>query len=90
MMANSPEILLQTPGLAGPEQKPFLWVAIPSAVRFHRHPEVLEGSTIVVTKKPPEPPPQRKEFDPGGTVKDSFAVVASAATMIYLISQIKK
>jgi hypothetical protein len=90
MMANSPEILLQTPGLAGPEQKPFLWVAIPSAVRFHRHPEVLEGSTIVVTKKPPEPPPERKEFDLGGTIKDPFAVVASAATIIYLISQIKK
>jgi hypothetical protein len=53
-------------------------------------PGVLEGSTIVVTKKPAEPPPERKEFDLGGTIKDSFAVVASAATVIYLISQIKK
>jgi hypothetical protein len=90
MMANSPEILLQTPGLVVPEQKPFLWAAIPSAVRFHRHPEVIECSTIEVTKKPPEPPPERKGFDLGGTIKDSFAVVASAATIIYLISQIKK
>jgi polysaccharide export outer membrane protein len=53
-------------------------------------PGVLEGSSIVVTKKPPEPPPERKEFDLGGTIKDSFAVVASAATIIYLVSQIKK
>jgi hypothetical protein len=37
-----------------------------------------------------EPPPERKEFDLGGTIKDSFAIVASAATVIYLISQIKK
>jgi polysaccharide export outer membrane protein len=53
-------------------------------------PGVLEGSSIVVTKKPAEPPPERKEFDLGGTIKDSFAIVASAATVIYLISQIKK
>lgn len=57
---------------------------------FSRDPNVLEGSTIVVTKKPAEPPPERKEFDLGGTIKDSFAVVASAATIIYLISQINK
>jgi hypothetical protein len=57
---------------------------------FSRDPNVLEGSTIVVTKKPAEPPPERKEFDLGGTIKDSFAIVASAATVIYLISQIKK
>jgi polysaccharide export outer membrane protein len=57
---------------------------------FHQDPEVLEGSTIVVTKKPAEPPSERKEFDLGATIKDSFAVVASAATIIYLISQVKK
>jgi len=57
---------------------------------FSRDPSVLEGSTIVVTKKPAEPPPERKEFDLGATIKDSFALVASAATIIYLISQVKK
>jgi hypothetical protein len=40
--------------------------------------------------EPPEPPPERKEFGLGRTIKDSFAVVASAATIIYLVSQIKK
>jgi polysaccharide export outer membrane protein len=57
---------------------------------FAHDPRVLEGSAIVVTKKPAEPPPERREFDLGGTIKDSFAIVASAATVIYLISQIKK
>jgi polysaccharide export outer membrane protein len=57
---------------------------------FRSDPRVLEGSTIVVTKKPAEPPPERREFDLGATIKDSFAVVASAATIIYLISQVKK
>ena len=57
---------------------------------FAHDPKVLEGSAIVVTKKPAEPPPERKEFDLGATIKDSFAIVASAATVIYLISQIKK
>jgi hypothetical protein len=47
----------------------------------------LEGE---LKTEPAEPPPERKEFDLGGTIKDSFAVVASAATVIYLISQIKK
>jgi hypothetical protein len=41
-------------------------------------------------KNPAEPPEEKKEFDLGGTIKDSFAVVASAATIIYLISQVKK
>jgi hypothetical protein len=89
-MANSPETPNQTEGLIEPEPKPFPWAAIHSAVCFHRDPEVLEGSTIVATKKPADSPPERKEFDLGGTVKDSFAVVASAATIIYLISQIKE
>jgi hypothetical protein len=89
-MTNSPEMPNQTSELGEPEQKPFPWAEILSGVEFHRDPEVLEGSSIVVTKKPPEPPPERKEFDLGGTIKDSFALVASAATVIYLISQIKK
>jgi polysaccharide export outer membrane protein len=57
---------------------------------FARDPKVFEGSTILVTKKPAEPPPERKEFDLGATIKDSFAIVASAVTIIYLISQVKK
>lgn len=51
---------------------------------------MLDRSTIVVTKQPAEPPKEKKEFDLGATIKDSFAIVASAATVIYLISQIKK
>jgi hypothetical protein len=47
----------------------------------------LEGE---LNMEPPEPPPERKEFGLGRTIKDSFAVVASAATIIYLVSQIKK
>ncbi|MGA9364069.1 MAG: SLBB domain-containing protein [Bacteroidota bacterium] len=55
-----------------------------------RDPNVLEGSAIVVTKQPAEPPKEKKEFDLGATIKDSFAIVASAATIIYLVSQVKK
>jgi protein involved in polysaccharide export with SLBB domain len=57
---------------------------------FSSDPEVMEGSRIVVTKRPPEPLRERKPIDLGATIKDSFGIVSSAATVIYLISQITK
>jgi polysaccharide biosynthesis/export protein len=57
---------------------------------FSSDPEVLEGSKIVVTRRPPEPPRERKPLDIGATIKDSFAIASSAATIIYLISTIHK
>jgi protein involved in polysaccharide export with SLBB domain len=56
---------------------------------FSRDPKVLEGSTIVVTKEPAEPP-EEKKIDWAGTIKDTFALAASAATIIYLLAQVKK
>jgi hypothetical protein len=50
---------------------------------------VLEGSSIYVVKEPSEPP-EEKKIDWGATIKDSFAIVASAATIIYLVSQVTK
>jgi protein involved in polysaccharide export with SLBB domain len=52
-------------------------------------PEVPEGSTITVAKVPP-PPPEGKGFDLSGTIKDTFAVLSSAATIIFLIYQVTK
>jgi protein involved in polysaccharide export with SLBB domain len=57
---------------------------------FRADPEVLDGSSILVIRKPPEPPVERKEFDLGETIKDVFAIMASAATVIYLVSQATK
>ena len=50
----------------------------------------VKGSRMVATKQPPEPPKEKKEFDRGSTIKDSFAIMASAATTIRLTSQVKK
>ena len=60
------------------EVKPFPWA------------EILSGSTIVVTKQPAEPPKEKKEFDLAAKITDSFAIMASAATIICLTSQVKK
>jgi protein involved in polysaccharide export with SLBB domain len=53
------------------------------------NPSVPEGSTITVTKVPP-PPPEGKGFDLSGTIKDTFAIVSSAATLAFLIYQVTK
>jgi protein involved in polysaccharide export with SLBB domain len=56
-------------------------------------PSIPDGATITVTKKTPEPPPlptENKEIDWSATIKDSFAIIASAATIVYLISQVTK
>jgi protein involved in polysaccharide export with SLBB domain len=57
------------------------------------NPSIPDGCTITVTRRPLEPPPapdESKKIDWSATIKDSFAVVASAATIIYLISQVTK
>lgn len=56
---------------------------------FAADPDVLDGSTIDVRKRPPEPP-EEKKIDWGATIKDVFALAASAATIIYLVYQTKK
>jgi protein involved in polysaccharide export with SLBB domain len=56
---------------------------------FRGDPTIEDGSSIVVTKEPPPPPPT-PGVDVGTTVKDVFAIVVSAATLIYLVSQVKR
>jgi protein involved in polysaccharide export with SLBB domain len=60
---------------------------------FSRNPSIPDGTTITVTKmiaEPAQPPTESKPIDWSATIKDSFAVVASAATIIYLVSQVTK
>jgi hypothetical protein len=56
---------------------------------FSADPVVPEGSSISVLKRPPELVDDRR-VDWSATIKDSFAVAASAATIIYLVSQVTK
>lgn len=55
---------------------------------FSGNPEVFDGSVITVTKQPYEPP-SNSAFDIAATVKDIFAIVVSAVTIIVLAQQIK-
>ena len=55
---------------------------------FAADPKVPDGSNINVLKKAIEPLDDRK-IDWAATIKDTFAIAASAATIIYLVSQIK-
>ena len=55
---------------------------------FSGNPKTYDGSVIIVTKEPP-PPPDNSTFDIGGTIKDMFAILVSAVTIIVLASQIK-
>ena len=55
---------------------------------FAGDPTVEDGSSIMVTKEPP-PPPATPGVDVGTTIKDTFAILASAVTVIYLAHQIK-
>ncbi len=56
---------------------------------FSRNPTVDDGSMIIVTKVPP-PPPAVDGIDVGATVKDMFAILTSAVTVIYLVSHFSK
>ena len=53
------------------------------------NPDVPEGSRIRVTKVPP-PAPEGKGLDISGTIKDTFAILTSAATLAFLIYQVTK
>lgn len=55
---------------------------------FSGNPETFDGSVIMVTKVKPEPP-SNSTFDIGATIKDIFAIVVSAVTIIVLAQQIK-
>jgi protein involved in polysaccharide export with SLBB domain len=55
---------------------------------FTSDPEVFDGSIIEVTRIPPEPKSEIT-FDLGITVRDVFAIVVSAVTIIVLARQIK-
>lgn len=54
---------------------------------FSGNPEVFDGSAITVTKVPP-PPPEKPGVDIGGTIKDIFAIVVAAVTIIVLANQL--
>ncbi len=56
---------------------------------FSSNPTALDGSIIHVKRIPP-PPLKEERIDIAGTIKDIFAIGASAATLIYLVSQAKK
>jgi protein involved in polysaccharide export with SLBB domain len=55
---------------------------------FSGNPTAFDGSVITVTKEPP-PPPDNSTIDIGGTIKDVFAIVVSAVTIIVLANQLK-
>jgi polysaccharide export outer membrane protein len=55
---------------------------------FSSNPEAFDGSVITVTKEPPEPP-SNSTFDVGTTVKDMFAILVAALTIIVLVDQLK-
>jgi len=58
-----------------------------SAGWFGGNPEVYDGSTIVVTKVPP-PLPEKEGERVGNIVRDIFAIMASALTVIVLARQL--
>jgi polysaccharide biosynthesis/export protein len=53
------------------------------------NPTVLEGSSILVTRMPP-PPAEGKPADITGTIKDIFAILSGAATIIFIVWQTTK
>lgn len=54
---------------------------------FSSNPETFDGSVITVTKEPP-PPPDNSTFDVGTTIKDMFAILVAALTIIVLVDQL--
>jgi len=57
---------------------------------FSGDPTLDDGSTVIVTKVPPPPPETIGGTDVGDTIKDVFALLTSAATVIYIVSQVTK
>jgi polysaccharide biosynthesis/export protein len=56
---------------------------------FSSDPEVPEGSVIEVLKVPP-PPPEGRPVDIAGTIKDTFAILTSAATIAFIVWQVSR
>ncbi|MBI4417864.1 MAG: SLBB domain-containing protein [Ignavibacteriales bacterium] len=56
---------------------------------FRANPEVLDGSIIHVLKVPPEPAPETG-VDLSTTIRDVFAVLTSAATLVFIIWQVSQ
>lgn len=55
---------------------------------FGGNPDIPDGSAIRVTRTPP-PPPEGEKVDIAGTIKDVFAITASAVTILVLTNQLK-
>ncbi|NLT51607.1 MAG: hypothetical protein GXX85_11895 [Ignavibacteria bacterium] len=51
------------------------------------NPEVKDGAIIKVTKTPP-PQPETEKFDVGATIRDVFAIMSAALTIIVLSKQL--
>jgi polysaccharide biosynthesis/export protein len=56
---------------------------------FSRNPTVPEGSMIEVLKVPP-PGPEGAPVDISGTIRDSFAILMSAATVAFIVWQVSQ
>jgi polysaccharide export outer membrane protein len=52
---------------------------------FWRHPHPDDGATIIVCSKPPKVKGEKTDW--AGVIKDSFAIAASAATVVVLVKQ---
>lgn len=57
---------------------------------FRSNPEVADGASVVVYRTPPSPPEEGKGVDWGVTIKDTFAILTSGATLAYIVYQVTK
>jgi len=57
---------------------------------LRNNPDVPDGSVINVAKVPPPPPPSPGGETVASTVKDVFAIATSAATIAFIVWQVKK
>ena len=71
--------LPRPPGGATFQLKRRLWLV-------RQNPVVDEGALITVTKKPE--PGESVPFDLGATIRDTFAIISSAVTIIVIAQQI--
>lgn len=54
---------------------------------FWSHPKPLDGAVIAVYARPPKPKGEKTDW--AGIIKDTFAITASAATVMVLVQQLK-
>jgi protein involved in polysaccharide export with SLBB domain len=57
---------------------------------FRANPEVADGASVVVYRTPPPPVQTGPGFDWGTTIKDTFAILTSGATLAYIVYQVTK